>query len=530
MADNLKYAQLQPFIFAGSGPTIGDTSVVVARMTDIDGTDLAMTDFGTKGFCTAEPGSGTQEEQFVFTGLVQNSNNTTTLTGISNVDFLAPYTETSAFAKSHAGGTQFVISNTSGFYNTLTNKDDDETIVGLWQFPNGANTPVLGASYVAPTLAPQVASKGYVDSVAISGAPDADTVTKGIVQIATGAQLAAGTGAGSTGATLVSAGSSFTNTSAGAGDVNKVPVLNASGNLAAGFIANASTTVAGKSELATGAETAAGTATGGTGAALVPANSSFIATSSGAADANKVPVLGSSGTIADGFTYEVGTSGEALSVGQGVYLKASDGKLYRTIGTSDEPTFSFVGIVMDAAAAADLSVRFAAPGQVARGLSGIVAGSQYFVTDVAGTLGTTPGTRFARVGRGLSTTTMLVLQPKFIVSGVSIISATGNTVITTGFYPARVTVSCAPDAGTGDGNGGISVGDDTNRCSAAQMGSAANLGLYVSNRAWYNYNTNTTTLRCAGTIDTKTATGFTFNTATFSANGHTALNYTAFSE
>ena len=139
-------------------------------------------------------------------------------------------------------------------------------------------------------------------------------------------------------------------------------VLNASGQIASGFIQNSSTTVAGQVELATGAETAAGTATGGTGAALVPANSSFIATSSGSADANKVPVLGSAGTLASGFRYETGTSGEAITAGQGVYLKASDSKLYKTVGTSDESTFSFVGVAADTVGAADLTVRFAPPG------------------------------------------------------------------------------------------------------------------------------------------------------------------------
>ena len=241
MADNRKYAQLQPFSLAGSGVSSGDATMILSSFADIDGNLLVIGDFGTKGFGTCEPGSSEQEEQICFTGVTQNADGTATLTGVSNVGFLSPYTETANFTKSHAGGTVFVISNTSGFYNGFTNKDDDETIVGLWQFPNGANTPVLGASYVAPTLAPQVASKGYVDSVAVSGAPNADTVTKGIVQIATGAQLAAGTGAGSTGATLVSAGSSFTNTSVGAGDVNKVPVLNSSGVLDQTFLGGART-------------------------------------------------------------------------------------------------------------------------------------------------------------------------------------------------------------------------------------------------------------------------------------------------
>lgn len=64
---------------------------------------------------------------------------------------------------------------------------------------------------------------------------------------------------------------------------------------------NASTTVAGKIELATAAERAAGTATGGTGATLVPTNDALVKTSSGAGDENKLGVLDSTGKYAIGF-------------------------------------------------------------------------------------------------------------------------------------------------------------------------------------------------------------------------------------
>lgn len=57
--------------------------------------------------------------------------------------------------------------------------------------------------------------------------------------------------------------------------------------------ANASETVAGKVELATAAERAAGTATWGTWASLVVTNNALVKTSSGASDENKVPVLNS---------------------------------------------------------------------------------------------------------------------------------------------------------------------------------------------------------------------------------------------
>ncbi len=165
-------------------------------MTDIDGNALTMSSaFGTKGFFTLEPNNSSQEEQGVFTGLTNNANGTTTLTGVSNVTFLYPYTESSGLTKSHPGGATLIISNTSGFYDELTSKDDDETINGTWTFTARPIVPTP----INPT---EVANKAYVDGVAIAGAPNASTSVQGLVQEATQAQVDAKTATGSTGAKL----------------------------------------------------------------------------------------------------------------------------------------------------------------------------------------------------------------------------------------------------------------------------------------------------------------------------------------
>lgn len=165
---DFKFAQLQPFYLSGSGVSAGATTITLKSMTDIDGNSLTMSgSFGTKGFGTLEPGNGMLEEQICFTGLVNNANGTVTLTGVCNVGFEYPYTETSGLSKTHAGSTTFIISNTSGFYNKIVSKDDDATITAHHDFPTGANNPTIGnVTYVAPTAATQIATKGYVDSVA----------------------------------------------------------------------------------------------------------------------------------------------------------------------------------------------------------------------------------------------------------------------------------------------------------------------------------------------------------------------------
>jgi len=148
MAFTLKYAQVQADTLAGSGASIGDTTIVLTSFKTIDGVNLAMTDFGSKCFCTIEPNAGTQEEQITFSGLTQNGNGTCTLTGVKTVLNLYPHTETSGLAKAHAGGVKFVVSNTSGFQQSIID---------------------------------------YINGIAIAGAPVATPAVSGIAKLSTAA-------------------------------------------------------------------------------------------------------------------------------------------------------------------------------------------------------------------------------------------------------------------------------------------------------------------------------------------------------
>lgn len=230
MSENRKYVQAQPFTLAGSGTTLGDTSLTLTNFNGIDGDELTMSYFGTKGFGTLEPGAQTQEESISWTGLTTNTDGSVTLTGVKSVGFVYPYTETTGLQKIHAGGVTFVVTNTAGFYADFANVQDVETIVNNWTF---STTPTITNAPVANTDA---ANKKYVDDVAIAGAPDASTVTKGIVQIATAAQIASGTATGSTGAILVPPNSQLVKVSSGTGDENKLPVIGSGGTLASGFL------------------------------------------------------------------------------------------------------------------------------------------------------------------------------------------------------------------------------------------------------------------------------------------------------
>lgn len=151
--------------------------MTLKNFTDIDGNTITMSaDFGTTGFGTVEPGSRDREEQIVFTGVTNNADGSSTLTGVSNVSFIAPYTQTSGFLKSHPGGVTFVISNTSGYYNTFANKGNDETITGAWLVPD-------------PIANTQIANKEWVLSVVSGGPVSTDTV---IVNGTAGENLSSG--------------------------------------------------------------------------------------------------------------------------------------------------------------------------------------------------------------------------------------------------------------------------------------------------------------------------------------------------
>lgn len=87
--------------------------------------------------------------------------------------------------------------------------------------------------------------------------------------------------------------------------------------------ANASTTVAGKVELATAAERATWTAIGWTGATLVPTNDALVKTSSGASDENKIPVLNSNGKI-DAFVTKTSEKTEATTISDTDIISIND--------------------------------------------------------------------------------------------------------------------------------------------------------------------------------------------------------------
>lgn len=203
MADNLKFVQAQPFFLSGSGVSLGATEITLQSFLGIDGTPLVMNDFGTIGYGTLEPNNFQREEQISFTGVVQNANGTAKLVGVKTVSFVDPYTQTSGVSKSHAGGAVFVISNTSGFYATFANKNNNETITQQWIFPSTeADRPNLSADVDAIANTALI-THGELSRATFAGTVNASTVQKGISELSTLDEQDDGTSIGGTGAFLV---------------------------------------------------------------------------------------------------------------------------------------------------------------------------------------------------------------------------------------------------------------------------------------------------------------------------------------
>lgn len=139
------------------------SAIVLKNLVDIGGVALAMSDFQDTLYLTLEPGSE-NEEIISCTDFTVNADGTVTLdTGIvRGLLPKAPYS-TGGVAHDHAAGSFVVVSDQPQLYNAII---------------------------------------AYIDGIAIAGASDASLTSKGIVEMATSAEIDAGTATGSTGAPL----------------------------------------------------------------------------------------------------------------------------------------------------------------------------------------------------------------------------------------------------------------------------------------------------------------------------------------
>lgn len=223
--------QASTFTLAGAGITNTQTTVQLASfaLPDPNKTPITMSMFGSIGYGVIEPQTS-RIENISFTGVTQNGNGSATLTGVTRgISFYSPFVSISANMLSHAGGSNFILSNSAAFYGQFAFPNNPQTWTATQTY--GSTTPpIYDADPVWANFSTQVlADVSYVNSVVAAGAANASETVKGIIQLSTGAQSAAGTSLGSTGARLVVPNSLATSTPYSGTPQGSFPTSNAIG-------------------------------------------------------------------------------------------------------------------------------------------------------------------------------------------------------------------------------------------------------------------------------------------------------------
>lgn len=169
----------------------------------------------------------TDQSEFVsFTGITQNSNGTATLTGVLRGLSRTPGTggcvASTTLAHTAPGQTKFILSSPPCFFAEYAAKRNNESITGLWTFsstshPKYDSNPVIYAST-------DLVSYQTLLNTAIAGAATSTFTNMGIVQLATQAQIAAGTASSTAGSPLVAPNKSHQSAAPACDTVACIPV------------------------------------------------------------------------------------------------------------------------------------------------------------------------------------------------------------------------------------------------------------------------------------------------------------------
>ncbi len=415
--------QAQKMTLSGSGATATATSIVLTSMKQIDGsTTLTMADFGSIGYGVLEPGTS-REETISFTGITQNASGTATLTGVTRgLKFVSDYTQDTALRQAHAGGTIFILTNPSVYYNEFVTKKNQENIAGVKTF-----TTIPKTSAGDPIADEDLVRKKYVDDNVAGGTVSHNKV---VVAGTAGVTIAAGEliyfDATDDEWKLCDADLTAT--------VDRVLLGIAQGSgidggaitdgvLLYGIDDNQSGMTIGDTMYASNTAGAiastAGTIEVEVGIAKSATELYFSPRYASTPKADEIDAMaGTSGTPSstnkfvteddpEYGKFEKFIFGETIAVGEAVYLKASDQKVYKTDASfDDERIHSFVGIAKEAGDA-DETKKVVVSG-IITGLSGLTAGSRYYLSDTAGAIATTPGTYKKHVGIATLTTALIV--------------------------------------------------------------------------------------------------------------------------
>lgn len=168
------------YTLSGSISSTATTINLSSFLEPVTGTPYTMVLLNSDiAFATIAPKT-TSSEFISFTGITQNADGTATLTGVTRgLAKKYPFTTDSTYKLPHSGQSQFIISDVPQLFQEYIPLTNDVTITGVKTFATGA-TPLITDQ---PTTNLMAANKLYVDTVAIAGAPNSSTTTKGIGKV-----------------------------------------------------------------------------------------------------------------------------------------------------------------------------------------------------------------------------------------------------------------------------------------------------------------------------------------------------------
>ncbi len=333
------------------------STMTLNSATTKDGSTLASS---TYSFIIDE---GTTNEEFVkadctSTACTNMSRGLSVLTGTTTV---------SALQKAHRRGASVKITDGPLLLN-LT-----RIINGYGKLPNRITYDGVASSTFTQY---DLIDKDYADGLSYAGAPNGSQTVKGIFEAATGAEAAAGTILGATGAELTLTGRISTSTCDSAANSVIVSALS-TGKIAAGCIDLTATYT-------------------WTGAHIFSSTVTFNATTTATA-----PTIGF-GTFAQ-MVASTTLTGNATP--QPVFVSTTTDALLLS-DANDNMASQFVGFAIDSVTnGGTTTVQFSG---VVAGFSGLTRGSKYYVQDAVGTIGTSVGTNDILVGTAISATELLI--------------------------------------------------------------------------------------------------------------------------
>lgn len=356
------------------------STIYVSSLTTKDGQSLTMANLGTKVFFTLEPGSN-KEEIVMATGV-----GTLSWTGVTRgLSFYGTSTAAvTANQKSHSAGSAIVMSNVHYVYDELVDKDTADTIDGLKTFTattTFSKLPNTTSSYT-PSADGDLSTKKYVDDTALASAPDATASVKGVTELATGAEAAAGASAGGTTGGLVLPASIATTTANVAG--NHVAVTDTDGKLKQDLLDLTDSWTQSGNNTFSGNNTLSATTTFN-GLTLNPR------------------------TI-NAYTASTTISGNATP--QAVYIATTTGaiQLSNAAYTASSTYYMFDGFAINDSV--NGGTAYVQTDGIVSGFSGLTMGKEYYVSNTAGTISATMGNVPLKIGRAISATQILITHQK----------------------------------------------------------------------------------------------------------------------